>query len=132
MRISAPLVAAALAVALCSDIAAQEMEPRAYSRAPVGTQFVLLTYIYQTGDVLTDASLPLRDVKVKLNSGALGYGRTFGLARRQASVVFLVPYIKGRVRGVVFEDLQEVTRSGLGDFRARFAINLRGSPAMGA
>jgi len=108
------------------------MEPRAYSRAPVGTQFVLVTYIYQTGDVLTDASVPLRDVKVKLNSGALGYGRTFGLFGRQASATVLVPYVKGRVRGIVFEDLQEVTRSGLGDLRARFAINLRGSPAMGA
>ena len=108
------------------------MEPRAYSRAPVGTQFVLVTYIYQTGDVLTDASVPLRDVKVKLNSGALGYGRTFGLFGRQASATVLVPYVKGRVRGIVFEDLQEVTRSGLGDLRARFATNLRGSPAMGA
>src|SRR5215471_6761606 len=48
---------------LWSNIRAQEMEPRAYSRAPVGTQFVLMTYGYQTGDVLTDASLPLKDVE---------------------------------------------------------------------
>ena len=111
-------------------VSAQEMEPRAYSRAPIGTQFVVLTYAYQTGDVLTDASLPLRDVKVKLNSAVLGYGRTFNLAGRQASLGFAAPYIKARVRGTVFEEQQLVTRSGLGDARVRFTMNLKGSPAL--
>ena len=109
---------------------AQEMEPRAYSRAPVGTQIVIVTYAYQTGDVVTDASLPLRDVSVKLNSLIIGYGRTFGLAGRQANVSFAVPYIKGSIRGTVFEQQQSVTRSGLGDVRVRFMLNLKGSPAV--
>jgi len=59
----------ALIVACCALASGQEMEPRSYSRAPVGTQFVLLTFVHQSGDVFTDSSLPLRDVKVKLNSG---------------------------------------------------------------
>jgi hypothetical protein len=46
----------------------QEMEPRAYSPAPIGTQFVLLGYAHQSGDVLLDSSLPLKDVSVKFNS----------------------------------------------------------------
>jgi len=121
----------ALAAASSSNIAAQEMEPRAYSRAPVGTQFVLLTYAYQTGDVLTDSSLPLRDVSAKLNSSAFGYGRTFALAGRQASLSFLAPYVEGHVRGTVFENQMEVTRSGSADLRIRFSMNLMGSPAMG-
>jgi hypothetical protein len=109
---------------------AQEMEPRSYSRAPVGTQIAIVTYAYQTGDVLTDASLPLRDVSVKLNSVVIGYGRTFRLAGRQANLSFAVPYIKGSVRGTVFEQQQSVTRSGLGDVRVRFMLNLKGSPAV--
>jgi hypothetical protein len=113
-----------------SIAAAQEMEPRAYSRAPLGTQFAVVTYAYQTGDVLTDASLPLQDVKVKLNSVAVGYGRTFGVAGRQASLSFIAPYIKGKVSGKVFESQQLVTRSGLGDMRFRFTMNLKGSPAL--
>jgi len=108
------------------------MEPRAYSRAPVGTQFVLMTYGYQTGDVLTDASLPLKDVKVKLNTYAIGYGRTFGVAGRQASLALVEPYVNGTVSGVVFEQSEQVTRSGLGDIHARLALNLIGSPAMRA
>ena len=96
----------------------------------MGTQFVLLTYAYQSGDVLTDSSLPLRDVKVKLSSGSLAYGRTLGLAGRQATASFLLPYIKGDVSGTVFEEQQKVTRSGLGDIRVRFTMNLMGSPAL--
>lgn len=120
----------ALTAACCAVASAQEMEPRAYSRAPVGTQFVLLTYAYQSGDVLTDSSLPLRDVKVKLSSGSLAYGRTFGLAGRQASASIFLPYIKGNASGTVFEEQLKVSRSGLGDVRVRFMINLIGSPAL--
>jgi hypothetical protein len=109
---------------------AQEIEPRAYSRAPVGTQYVVVSYSYSSGDVLTDASLPLRDVEVKFSAGVLAYGRTFGLKGRQANVGVLVPYIKGRVSGLVFEQQHEVTRSGLGDVRLRFSTNLLGGPAL--
>ena len=124
------LILFALIAACCAIASAQEMEPRSYSRAPVGTQFVLLNFVHQSGDVFTDSSLPLRDVKVKLNSGSLAYGRTFGIAGRQASASFLVPYIKGNVSGTVFEDQLKVTRSGLGDIRVRVMINLIGSPAL--
>jgi hypothetical protein len=42
-----------------------------------------------------------------------------------------VPYVWGRVSGTVFEQQQEVTRSGLGDLRLRLGVNLIGSPALG-
>lgn len=113
-----------------SAVSAQEMEPRAYSRAPVGSQFIVFSYAYQTGDILTDAALPLRDVNVNLSAASFAYGRTFGIAGRQANVVLLAPYIKGRARGIVFEDLREVTRSGLGDVRVKFSTNLVGGPAL--
>lgn len=109
---------------------AQEMEPRAYSRAPVGSQFIVFSYAYQTGDILTDASLPLRDVNIDLNAVSLAYGRTFGIAGRQANATLLAPYVKGRAGGTVFEDRVEVRRSGLADVRLRFSMNLVGSPAL--
>jgi hypothetical protein len=108
------------------------MEPRAYSPAPVGSQFIAFTYAYQTGDILTDAALPLRDVNIDLSAGSFAYGRTFGIAGRQANVALLAPYVKGRAGGIVFEDRQEVTRSGLGDVRLRFSSNLIGGPALSA
>jgi hypothetical protein len=117
-------------VLLAASAVGQEMEPGAYGRAPVGTNFILLTYAYQTGDVLVDSSLPLRDVSIELNAGSLAYGRTFGLLGRQTNIAAVIPYIKGSAQGVVFENLTKVTRSGLGDMRVRFAVNLHGSPAL--
>jgi hypothetical protein len=109
---------------------AQEMEARAYSPAPVGANIALLVFSHQSGNVLLDPALPLRDVKVKLNSTMFGYGRTFNLAGRQAAASMALPYVWGRVSGTVFEQTQEVTRSGMGDARLRFSINLVGSPAL--
>ncbi len=106
------------------------MEPRAYSRAPVGSQFIVFSYAHQTGDILTDAALPLRDVNINLNAGSFAYGQTFGIAGRQANATVLAPYVKGRAAGTVFEERQEVTRSGLGDVRLRFSMNLIGGPAL--
>ena len=109
---------------------AQEMEARAYSPSPVGANVALVVYSHHSGDVLLDPALPLRDVAVRLNSTIVGYGRTFNLAGRQATASVAAPYVWGRVRGTVFEQEQEVTRSGLGDLRLRFAVNLLGSPAL--
>src|SRR6059058_3466218 len=67
-------------------VSAQEMEPRAYSRAPVGTNYVFYTYAFQTGDILTDSSTPLRDVSVTLHSVSAGYGHTFNLFGRQGNI----------------------------------------------
>lgn len=120
-----------LIAALANTAAGQEMEPRAYSPAPTGTQFVLLGYGYQSGDVLLDASLPLKDVSINLNAASIGYGRTFELAGRQASVAVLVPYLWGTAQGTVFEDQINVRRSGGGDVRLRFSTLLKGGKALG-
>src|SRR6185295_4366903 len=89
-------------IAICGFVvSAQEMEPRAYSRAPVRSNFVLFSYAYQNGDVLFDSSLPLRDVRVKLNLATIAFGHTFGLAGKQANISVLAPYLRGRVSGTV-------------------------------
>ena len=119
-----------LAAVITISAAAQEMEPRAYSPAPTGAQFVVLAYAYQSGDVLLDSSLPLKDVNVNLNAASIGYGRTFNLAGRQANVAVLAPYIWGKAQGTVFEDQVRVTRSGGGDMRVRFSTLFKGGQAL--
>ena len=124
------LIPVLLTAALASKAAAQEMEPRAYSPAPMGTQFVLVSYGHQSGDVLLDASLPLKDVSIKLNAASFGYGRTFNLLGRQANVAVLFPYLWGTAQGTVFEDQVKVRRSGGGDVRVRFSTLLKGGDAL--
>jgi hypothetical protein len=80
--------------------------------------------------VLLDASLPLKDVSIKLNAASFGYGRSFNLAGRQANVAFLFPYLWGTAQGTVFEDQIKVRRSGGADLRVRFSTLLKGGPAL--
>lgn len=120
------LIQLLLVAAVATTAAGQEMEPRAYSPAPTGTQFILLSYGYQSGDVLLDSSLPLKDVSINLNAASFGYARTFDLRGRQASVAVLFPYLWGTARGTVFEDQIAVRRSGGGDIRLRFSTLLKG------
>lgn len=124
------LIQVLLSVVIATTAAGQEMEPRAYSPAPNGTQFVLVGYGYQSGDVLLDSSLPLKDVNIKLNAASVGYGRTFNLAGRQANVAVVFPYLWGTAEGTVFENQVKVRRSGGGDVRVRFSTLLKGGEAL--
>jgi hypothetical protein len=100
---SAARLAGVLCCAGCANSAwSQELEPRAYSPAPVGLNFFLLGAVRSTGEVLTDPSVPLQDVEAKLNVGVTGYGRTFGVLGHHASAVLAVPYVWGDISGSVF------------------------------
>jgi hypothetical protein len=128
---SAPFHAFATALLISAATAsAQELEPRAYSASPVGTNFLVFNYTYLTGNVLTDPSLPVTNVKARINAFSLGYEHTFGLAGHTASVAFAMPYTRGNLSGDVIEAPAEVYRAGIGDMRARFAFNLFGGPAL--
>ena len=108
---------------------AQELEPRAYSAAPVGTHFLLATYARLGGDVLTDPSLPITDVTAKIDIFALGYLQVFNLLGRTSSVGVVLPYSRANVTGNVFDAPNSVYRAGIGDAYLRFAVNLLGGAA---
>ncbi len=131
MKFCGPIVVFALLANIGTlTSAAQDMEPRASSRAPVGAQTVVVSYGFQHGDVLTDSALPIDDVSIKLHSGILGYARTFGTFKKQSNFAVAVPYFHGWVEGTVFEQQQKIKRSGLGDMRLRISTLLRGGPAL--
>jgi hypothetical protein len=109
---------------------AQSLEPRAYAPNPVGANFAIASYGYQTGDVVFDASLPFSDVSAKINSGTLVYLRTFGLFGRSASAGLAVPYVWGSVEGQVQEEQRRITRSGFADLQSRLTVNLLGGSAL--
>lgn len=132
MQASKPsIVGALLVLALAArSVGGQELEPRAYSPAPIGANFLLFGYSYQTGDVLFDPSLPFSDVVANVSSANLSYGRSFDLFGRTATVALAVPGAWGSISGNVFEEQRSVTRSGLADVRGRFVVNLLGGPAL--
>ena len=93
----------------------QELEPRAYSISPRGTNFLILGFARLTGDVSFDPDLPIEDASSTLHTTALGYVRTTGIAGRSASVGLVMPYVWGSVQGLAYGSFQQAHRSGLAD-----------------
>jgi hypothetical protein len=129
-RIASPAWMAAAALLICTMAAAQELEPRAYSPAPIGTNFVGLTYAHTSGDVLLDPTIPVQNANVQFNTMAAGYYHSFGLFGRQTTVSLSVPYVWGSGTGLVNGVQASIYRSGLGDPGLRISYNLYGSPAL--
>jgi hypothetical protein len=111
-------------------VSAQELEPRAYSRSPVGTTFVTTVFGNSSGGITFDPSLPITNAHANIYSSALGLGQTFPLFKRQALITLALPYAWGRISGQVGEQSGSITRSGLADFKIHFSVNLYGSPAL--
>jgi hypothetical protein len=109
---------------------AQDLEPRAYSPAPMGTNFVIFSYSHSSGDVLLDPSIPVQNASVQFNLGLMGYYHSFGLFGRQTTATLAVPYVWGSGSGLVNGVPAHIYRSGLGDPGLRIAYNLYGSPAL--
>lgn len=114
---------------------AQDMEPRAYSASPVGTNFLVANYLRTTGTVSISPAIPVTNVKASINIGSLGYERTFDVLGRTASAGIVLPYVSGFLSGnlqdtSLEENSKKVSRSGLADLGLRFAVNLIGNPAL--
>jgi hypothetical protein len=126
-----PATAACLWLALTALPAqAQEMDPKAYSAAPVGANFLVTVFTAMSGSIVFDPTLPVTDVEADVQGLALGLGHTFNLFGDLGLLSMAVPVAWADVSGQVFEEAREVTRSGLGDMRVKLSINLRGNPAM--
>src|SRR5262245_35768837 len=113
-----------------SSVEAQELEPRSYTPAPIGTTIVLASVGGSKGDILFDPSLDLDDVKADLTIVTTGVGYTFNLAGRQARAVAVLPLAWGTVSGDVHQSPQHQDVSGLVDPRIKLSIGLRGAPAL--
>jgi len=116
---------------MCALATAQELEPRSYSPAPVGTNFAVVNYGRITGSVVLDPTLPVTDASASFSSATLGYSHAFGFLGRQTSISLGVPYVWGTGQGLVNGIPRSIYRSGLGDPRLRFSFIWFGSPAVG-
>jgi hypothetical protein len=110
---------------------AQELEPRAYSSAPVGTNFLVGSFTHFSGPVLLDPALTGIDINAHINAYTLAYARFSQLFGRSANFSAGVPYIQGDLHGRVMDAAADVHRAGWGDMRLRGGINLIGNPPVG-
>ncbi len=109
----------------------QELSPRAYWPAPVGTQILTAGYAYTNGDIIPDPSLPVTGFDSDINAVKVGYLRAIDLFGRSSNFQLELPYADGTSR-IVGPNGAELEREykGQGDVSARLSINLFGAPAL--
>jgi hypothetical protein len=125
-------LAVALALVLAASASAQELDPRAFAPAPVGTTIVLAGVGGSKGSILFDPSVGVADAQADLHIITTGFGYTFALAGRQTRVLAIFPMAWGDIAGAVGGQPQRQDLRGLADPRIRISIGLRGAPALRA
>lgn len=120
----------AAGLALAAAVQAQDIEPRAYSNAPVGVNFLIAGYVYSEGGLAVDPSLPLTDADLEVHTGLFAYARVFEVAGQSAKIDAVVPYaaLSGTAEFAGTPVARDV--SGFGDPRLRFSMNFHGAPAL--
>jgi hypothetical protein len=111
------------------DAFAQELEPGAYTVSPVGINVFNAGYIFNTGDINFDPSIPVEEADSSIHTVTLSYGRAMNLAGRSATALIAVPIIDGHLEGLVNGVPASADRLGAGDLRVRLGVNLFGAPA---
>lgn len=109
---------------------AQDIEPRSFSNAPVGVNFLITGYAFAKGGVSFDPSLPVTNPKITTSSAVLAYARVFDLAGMSAKFDAIAPFTW--LSGTAQLGNRTVDRevNGLGDARLRVSVNFLGAPAM--
>jgi hypothetical protein len=129
-RPSVVLLAACALLAGGAGARAQDIEPRAYSNAPVGVNFLVAGFVFTDGGLPTDTALPITDPKLQTYNVVVAYARTLDLWGKSAKFDANLPL--ARLSGSALFRGQTVERevSGLADARFRLSINLFGAPAL--
>jgi hypothetical protein len=107
----------------------QDLDPRAYVRSPVNATFVSAGFGYSHGGVVTDATLPIKDINATVYTTSLIGGHTFALFGQTAQVSAALPYTWADVSGSIGENRKSVSRSGFSDLRLRISLLFHGAPA---
>lgn len=105
------------------------MEPRAFSAAPVGLQFVVLAGGYSSGDLVFDPSIPVEDANASVRALALGYARTFALFGKTGKLSVVLPWADGEATGLLNGEPAERLVQGFGDARLGASLLFFGAPA---
>jgi hypothetical protein len=124
------ILAVVLIIAIAPLASAQELTPRAYWPAPKGTRVAVFGYVYSSGDVLMDPSIPLYGVDSKVHTGVLAYLQTISLWGRTANFIVELPHSWGTTKGRIYDTPARRDFSGFNDLSLTLSVNLLGAPSM--
>lgn len=108
----------------------QALEPRLYSNAPVGLNFLLGGYGFSEGSAITDPSVAIEDGELEVHSPFAAYARSLGLWGKSAKFDIVIPY--SFLSGTATVNGIPASRSvnGFADPSFRVSMNFIGAPAL--
>lgn len=109
---------------------ATEIEPRVFSNAPVGINFLLTGYAYTDGGLATVGSSPVRDAQLRMHTIALAYARTLDCWGKSGKFDVIIPYSNLTGSAMVAGQQYERDVSGFHDPLFRLSVNFYGAPAL--
>jgi len=109
---------------------AQDIEPRAYSNAPIGVNFLIAGYAYTRGGIAFDPAVPVANPQLHTSSAVLAYARVLDLWGMSGKVDAIVPYtwLSGSA-DYLGQPIERIV-DGAADPRIRLSVNLYGAPAL--
>ncbi len=108
---------------------AQDLDPRAYVRAPVKATFYIAGFSFSSGGVVTDTSSVIQGAHMKVEAPSIGVGRSFSFFGKSAQAFAGLPYAWAQGSAAVGGQPTNITRAGLADARLRLAVLFHGAPA---
>ena len=109
------VVVALAIISATNGVFAQTLEPRAYSNAPVGMNFLLVGYQASKGGLLFDPAVPITDAKAEVDIGLLAYVRTLDVAGNSAKAGVILPYANLHADGFLNGDFRTRDTKGIAD-----------------
>ena len=124
------LLIASLLTGIAMPARAQDIEPRAYSNAPIGVNFLIAGYAYTRGGVAFGPSLPITNPNLNTSNAVLAYARVLDLWGMSGKFDATVPYTW--LSGTADYRGQTVPRTvdGFANSAFRLSVNLYGAPAL--
>jgi hypothetical protein len=109
---------------------AQDIEPRAYSNAPVGVNFLIAGYAWTQGGLAFDSALPASNPELTTSNAIVAYARVLDIAGKSAKFDVIAPLTD--LSGSVDFEGDQLRRdiAGLADPKFRLSVNFFGAPAL--
>ena len=125
------LLSAAL-LTVATTASAQDIEPRAFSNAPTGVNFLIAGYGFTRGGLSFGPEVPVTDAQLQTSSAVLAYARVLDLWGMSGKFDAIMPYTW--LSGTANFEGQPVERTvrGLDDALFRLSVNFFGAPALTA
>jgi len=119
-----------IACSFGSAAGAQELEPRAYTNAPYGLNFLIAGFSDSDGGVLFDPSIALDNASIHVDGPVLGYARSLRIGKLSSKIDGGVSHVC--LSGSADFEGQRLSRTvcGWSDARVKWSVNFFGAPAL--